>query len=136
MSTSWLARPWRGPARLLTTWGLGQQLLTLGDSVATEADALISVEDGGLCDETLHAHAPVERVDSNLSDLGVTMLLPEGFNFLLNCGDLFSQGRLEVRGIAALRDRLSGGSEKLLLPSKSTRTNLSEKCHLQLSSVH
>ena len=42
------------------------------------------------------------------------MLLPEGFNFLLNCGDLFSQGRLEVRGIAALRDRLSGGSEKLL----------------------
>ena len=42
------------------------------------------------------------------------MLLPEGFNFLLNCGNLFSQGRLEVRGIAALRDRLSGGSEKLL----------------------
>ena len=42
------------------------------------------------------------------------MLLPEGFDFLLNCGDLFSQGRLEVRGIAALRDRLSGGSEKLL----------------------
>ena len=42
------------------------------------------------------------------------MLLPEGFNFLLNCGYLFSQDRLEVRGIAALRDRLSGGSEKLL----------------------
>ena len=42
------------------------------------------------------------------------MLLPEGFNFLLNCGNLFSQGRLEIRGIAALRDRLSGGSEKLL----------------------
>ena len=42
------------------------------------------------------------------------MLLPEGFNFLLNCGNLFSQDRLEVRDITALRGRLSGGSKKLL----------------------
>ena len=42
------------------------------------------------------------------------MLLPEGLDFLLNRGNLLSKGRLEVRGIAALRDRLAGGSKKLL----------------------
>ena len=55
------------------------------------------------------------------------MLLPEGFNFLLDCGYLFSQDRLEVRGIAALRDRLSGGSEKLLRKKNDGLTQIDIK---------
>ena len=57
---------------------------------------------------------PIKRVNGDLPDLGVAVLLPEGLDFLLNRGNLLSKGRLEIRGIAALRDRLSGGRKKLL----------------------
>ena len=101
--------------RLLTSGSLGEQLLALGDGVATEPDALVSVQDRGLGDQALHApHTSVDLVHGDLANLGVPVRLPEGLHLLLDHGDLLREDRLEIRGIAGLRDRLRGGSQQFL----------------------
>ena len=100
--------------RLLTAGRLGQQLLALGDGVAAEPDALVSVEHGGLGHQPLHAHAAVEGVHGDLADLGVAVLLPKCLDLLLGSGDLLGEGGPQIRRIAALGDRLGGGGQQFL----------------------
>ena len=61
--------------RLLATGGLGEELLALGDGLATEANTLLGVEDGALPDEGLDATGTtIDLVKSNLvNNLGTVL---------------------------------------------------------------
>jgi hypothetical protein len=61
--------------RLLATGCLGEKLLALGDGLATEADTLLSIENGTLPDKSLDtAGATVDLVEGHLvDDLGAML---------------------------------------------------------------
>ena len=61
--------------RLLATGGLGEELLALGDGLATEANTLLGVEDGALPDEGLDATGTaIDLVKSDLvNNLGAVL---------------------------------------------------------------
>ena len=89
--------------QIVMLYYLGKQLLAFWDGVSTESDSLISIQHGSFRDQSLHSsHASVQLIHGDLSDLLVSILLPEGLNLLLHDWDLLSQGRLEVGGIASL----------------------------------
>ena len=61
--------------RLATAGGLGKKLLAFGDSLATEADAFLSVEDGTLPNEALDTTGTaIHLVEGDLvDDLGAVL---------------------------------------------------------------
>jgi hypothetical protein len=95
---------------------LGEDLLALGDGLATEADTLLGVEDGALPDEGLDATGTtVDLVEGDLADNLGTVLLLEGLDLLDLLGEAGSEGLLE--GL----ERESGQSGSIGAQSQSSR---------------
>merc|ERR1719376_2077070 len=67
-----------------------------------EPDAFCRIQDGGLCDKTLHPHSSVQHDDGDLSNLGVSVLLAEGFHLLLEGRDLLGQDSFQSVEVDAL----------------------------------
>jgi len=86
---------------LLTIWALWKELLAFWDSLSTEADTLLGVEDGTLPDKGLDTTGTtVDLVESDLTDNLGSVLLAK-LRDLLNFGwDLCSEDLLESLGLS------------------------------------
>ena len=81
---------------LLTAGALGELLLEVGDSLTTETDTLLRVEDGTLPDEGLDTTlATVDLVEEDLTDNGVAVLLSQLLDLLDLLGEKLSETLLK-----------------------------------------
>lgn len=81
---------------LLTAGALGKLLLEVGDSLTTETDTLLRVEDGTLPDEGLDTTlATVDLVEEDLTDNGVAVLLSQLLDLLDLLGEKLSETLLK-----------------------------------------
>jgi len=86
--------------RLLATRGLGKKLLALGDGLAAEADALLSIEDGALPDKALDTTGTaIDLIKSDLVDNLGAMFLSEGLDLLDLLREELSKALLESLGL-------------------------------------